>query len=125
MGVRNYESAKETVRSATFGTSGSVVVYGINNTNEYEIGKLTIGGTPTTIYGQNNISKLSIDTTVTAPTLKFEETGQSDVKITFSGVEGVKTTKDGNTIKIAQNSTVKTNSTSYLEITDDPTTGAK
>ena len=41
MGVRNYESAKETVRSATFGTSGSVVVYGINNTNEYEIGKLT------------------------------------------------------------------------------------
>ena len=41
MGVRNYESAKETVRSATFGTSGTVMVYGVNNNNEFEIGKLT------------------------------------------------------------------------------------
>ena len=41
MAYRNYESAKENVRSATFGTSGSLVVYGVNNTSEYEIGKLT------------------------------------------------------------------------------------
>lgn len=37
---RNYESAAENVRSATFGTSGSLVVYGYNNGNQYEIGKI-------------------------------------------------------------------------------------
>ena len=41
MGVRNYNSAKENVRSATFGTTGTLMVYGVNNANEYEIGKLT------------------------------------------------------------------------------------
>lgn len=111
----NYSSTLAVSYSPTITTSSA---------GYYEIGKLTIGGTPTTIYGQNNISTLSIDTTVTAPTLKFTETGKTDVKITFSGVEGVKTTKDGNTIKIAQNSTVKTGSSSYLEITDG-TNGAK
>lgn len=92
----------------------------------YKIGDIKIGSADAiNIYGINNVSSLSIDDTITTPTLKFTETGASDVKITFSGIKGVSTIKDGNTIKIAQNSTVQTDSVSYLEILDDDTTGAK
>lgn len=40
MAARNYQSAKENVRSATFGSSGSLVMYGVYNEQEYMIGKL-------------------------------------------------------------------------------------
>ena len=38
---KNYTAAQTTVPAAAFGTTGSLVVYGVNNGEEYEIGKIT------------------------------------------------------------------------------------
>ena len=97
-----------------------------NITGSYKIGDIKIGtNDKIDIYGINNVSALEFDTTATTiPTLKFTETGADAVTIGFVGVNGVSTTRDGNNIRIAQNSAVKAGSVSYLEITDGDS-GAK
>lgn len=95
----------------------------------YKIGDIKIGSAAAIdIYGLNSVSTLGFDTnSTTVPTLKFTETGANDVTIGFVGGSGISTTIDSanDNIVIAQNSTVKSDSTSYLEVSDDDTTGAK
>jgi hypothetical protein len=69
----------------------------------YKIGTLTLGSTEKVIYGKNNISALVLNSGATNeynPILKFTETGATDVEITFTGLNGIKTKKNGNTIEI-------------------------
>lgn len=69
----------------------------------YKIGTLTLGSTEKVIYGKNNISALVLNSGATNeynPILKFTETGATAVEITFTGLNGIKTRKNGNTIEI-------------------------
>lgn len=72
--------------------------------NTYEIGKITISGTETVIYGKNSVSSLTVndgaDQTVYNPVLKFTETGQQDVSITLKGTKGIKVFRNGNEINL-------------------------
>lgn len=84
---------------------------------QYIIGILTIGGTPTTVYGKNNISALTLennaDGTAVNPRLKFTETGQNDVYINIQGSTGIVATKTGtDTITLATN--ITSGNTSYI-----------
>lgn len=85
----------------------------------YEIGTLKFDTTETTLFGINNVSKLTLDTTVnnTNPSLKFTETGQQDVSITLKGGNGIRVTNVGNEVTFSAVNTVKDESKSYLEIT--------
>lgn len=83
----------------------------------YTIGTLTIGGTPTTVYGKNNVSGLTLensaDGTAVNPRLKFTETGQNDVYINIQGGTGVVATKTADdTITLATN--IQSGNTSYI-----------
>jgi hypothetical protein len=58
----------------------------------YEIGKITVGGNETVIYGKNSITKLTVNNGVSDvynPVLKFEETDESAKDITFKGGAGI------------------------------------
>lgn len=103
----------------------------------YQIGKLTIGGAENIIYGKNNISSLTItDGTTNAynPILKFTETGTTDVKITYKGLNGIQIRKNGNDIEfLAANTVIEQDvpnvtterSTKYLTVADGYKFGVK
>lgn len=94
-------------------------------TGHYTIGTLTIGGTPTPVYGKNNIADLSLadgaDTTSPNlnPRLKFTETDlASDRYITIQGGTGVVATKkDANTIELK--TALTTDHETYLSVSDN------
>lgn len=89
------------------------------STGSYKIGTLTIGTTTSAIYGKNNVSALTLTNGTTNaynPILKFTETGVADVKFTFTGLNGIKTKKNGNAIEFTAANEVATDSTKYLEI---------
>lgn len=90
----------------------------------YEIGTLTIAGIDNIIYGKYSTSSLSLmDGTGTDgdynPILKFTSTGQNDVNITVTGVNGIIAKKrDDNNIEISANNQVSDASKPYLTIED-------
>lgn len=88
----------------------------------YQIGTITVGTTPYTIYGKNNVSDLTLNNgTVNNynPILKFSETGSKDKDITFKGLNGIQVRKVNNDIEILSALAIDSNSTKYLELTED------
>ena len=78
------------------------VSYSAKTASGYEIGTLTIGGTPHVIYGTNNISSLSLIQNAGSninPILKFTESGTSDVNITLKGNQGISVVKNNNIVE--------------------------
>ncbi len=80
MAYRNYESAAQNVRSATFGTSGSLVVYGCNNDNQYEIGKITNMKEADEVGSSESYSTIPLDTA--SPESNFDYT-INQIKISY------------------------------------------
>lgn len=73
----------------------------------YEIGILTVGSTPTTLYGKNDTYSLSIiNNTVNQvsteynPILRFTNTGVGNTDIVYKGIGGIKVRKSSNDIEI-------------------------
>lgn len=69
----------------------------------YQLGTLTIGNNKNTIYGINNITTLQLTQGNSGdPVLKFTETNNPDVSITYTGADGINVTKkDNNTIEFS------------------------
>lgn len=69
----------------------------------YQIGTLTVGTTPYTIYGKNSITSLTVNDGSNEdkynPILKFTETGQIDLDIAFKGVGGITVQRNGDSIE--------------------------
>ena len=109
---KNYANNLKVDYTSAFTTGSSI----------YTIGTLTVGTTPYTIYGLNNVSTLSLENgtgtnTALNPIIKFTETGvTNDVKITVKGANGIVTKKNGSAIEIGAVNEVATDSTKYLEI---------
>lgn len=89
----------------------------------YKIGTLTFGSVDEIIYGINNISELTLNNGSASganqaynPILTFKETGISDVNITFKGVNGITTKKNGNNIEIAAANELATGADKYLTL---------
>lgn len=77
----------------------------------YDIGTLTIGGVENKIYGKNNISSLTLNNGSTDqynPILKFTETGNVDVNITFNGINGILVKNNNGNVELAANNIVVT-----------------
>lgn len=77
----------------------------------YDIGTLTIGGVENKIYGKNNISSLTLNNGSTDqynPILKFTETGNVDVNITFNGINGILVKNNNGNVELAANNVVVT-----------------
>jgi hypothetical protein len=127
-GVDGYLSAADYEKFAGYETALAVSYTPTitdTTTGHYTIGTLTIGGTPTTVYGKNNIADLSLadgaDTTSPNlnPRLKFTETDlASDRYITIQGGTGVVATKkDANTIELK--TALTTDHDTYLSVSDN------
>lgn len=85
----------------------------------YEIGKITIGGNETVIYGKNSITKLTVNNGVSDvynPILKFEETDESAKDITFKGGAGIQVRRvvDQDALEFLANISIQAASSKYL-----------
>lgn len=92
-----------------------------NANNGYKLGTLTVGDTPTDIYGKLQVSSLELINGVTNtydPILKFTETDADDVNITIKGIKGIKARKVNNDIELSGANIVADTSEQYLKITD-------
>lgn len=68
----------------------------------YQLGTLTLGDRTDPIYGVNNITTLQLTQGNSGdPVLKFTETNNPDVFITYKGVNGISVTKNNNTIEFS------------------------
>lgn len=88
----------------------------------YQIGTITVGTIPYNIYGKNSISNLTLNNGTVDnynPILKFSETGAEDKNITFKGLNGIQVRKVNDDIEILSTLTIDSNSTKYLELTED------
>lgn len=89
----------------------------------YKLGTITVGIQDYDVYGQNNISALTLENGVndktTNPILKFVESGVdgSTKKITIEGSNGVKAEKSDDIIKLTGTYSIDGNSTDYLSLT--------
>lgn len=99
----------------------------------YTIGTITIGGVAQEIQGKNNHSSLTLnngkatDNPYANPILTFTETGESEVNVTFKGLNGIQIKKNESAVEINANietltqSVPQVNRTStvkYLTVTD-------
>lgn len=107
-----YLSKEDWTKFNSYATQLGTSYVGQFDTGEgiYTIGTLTIGGVDHTIYGKNNISSLSLQTSSNNPTLKFTETGQSDVNIILKGATGIQVQKNNNDIEFKSLLTTPTQS---------------
>lgn len=78
-----------------------------NAVGVYEIGTITVGSTPSVIYGQNYKYALSVengvgtgDAAIYNPVLKFKENGVDSLAVTYTGTNGIRVAKDASGIKI-------------------------
>ena len=101
--------------------SGKITTPGV-----YKIGTLTIGTDVKTIYGQNNISSLTLSNNNNIPELVFTETGVSDVVIKIDGGNGISASVINNTLTFTSTNTVnsqdnydKSKKAQYLSIEDN------
>jgi hypothetical protein len=92
----------------------------------YKIGTLTIGADIKTVYGQNNISSLTLRNNNNIPELVFTETGVSDVVIKIAGGNGISASTNANTLTFTSTNAVnsqdnydKSKKAQYLSIEDN------
>ena len=74
-----------------------------NTPGRYKIGTLTVGTGTYDLYGRNSESSLALNNGTNNeynPILKFTETGVADVEISFVGLKGIKTKKNGSNVEI-------------------------
>ena len=74
-----------------------------NTPGRYKIGTLTVGSGTYDLYGRNSESALVLNNGTANeynPILKFTETGVAAVEITFKGLNGIKTKKNGSNVEI-------------------------
>lgn len=102
-------------------SSGKITTPGV-----YKIGTLTIGTDTKTIYGQNNISSLTLSNNNNIPELIFTETGVSDVVIKIDGGNGISASAINNTLTFTSTNAVnqqynsdKSKQAQYLSIEDN------
>ena len=96
----------------------------------YKIGTLTIGPNTQEVYGKYHVSSLTLENgtgtdTSYNPILKFTETGETDVKLTLKGVQGISVKKNGNDVEFAVVNEVLPASNKYLTINSGYQFGVK
>lgn len=88
----------------------------------YDIGTITIGGTPTTIRGINSQYTLNLiedSSSEQYPILQLQRTNDIKNDILIKGTDGISAVKDGNSIKLSSTIQVDSLSNKYLHISDD------
>ena len=87
VGFRNYQSAEASVRSASFGTSGSVMIYGIDSQGgEHEIYDLA-KDEKTTIGQVDTKFTISADNLPEISKIKIEYTNKASGNLSFSNIK--------------------------------------
>lgn len=120
---RNFKAAYDSASTLSYSQTA------IEGLNSYEIGKLTIGSTTTTIYGLNDKYTFSLNNgsnnDAYNPIFKISANGLDLSSFTFSGLNGIIVKKNNNNIEITSNNVVKSDSSEYLTITGGNQFGVK
>lgn len=95
---------------------------------DYQIGTLKIGNTSYVLHGINNVSSLTLTdgtSSIYNPILKFTETGVGTTNITLKGLNGLKVTRNDDSVEFASDIEVHSNASEYLSVTDGYQIGVK